>query len=167
MKRLLLLTLLLAACGTDDGVDGESTTTATAARVPPPASVTLDEFASLRWLEGTWAGDDPAGAPFYERYAFVDDSTIRAESSPDSTFPSVDGASEIRLRAGRVTTGEETMEWAVTSIDDRAVRFDPIRGARNSFVWRSRSDSVWVATLNWTDADGESHEREYTMRRMQ
>src|SRR5687768_1959879 len=117
MRRILLLTLLLAACGTDDGVEGESTTTATASRVPPPATVTPDEFASLRWLEGTWVGDDAGGEPFYERYAFVDDSTILAQSSPDSTFPSVDGASEIRLRAGRVTTGEEAMEWAVTSID--------------------------------------------------
>ena len=170
MRRLLLTTLVIAACGTDDGVEGESTTTATASRVPPAASVTLDEFASLRWLEGTWRGADAGGQTFYERYAFVDDSTILAHSSPDSTFPStteIDGASEIRLRAGRVTTGEEMMEWAVTAIDEGVVRFDPVRGTRNSFEWRRQSDSAWVARLDWTDADGERHEREYTMRRMQ
>lgn len=166
MRHILLLTALLAACGTDDGVDGDSTTRATTARVAPPVNVTLDEFASLRWLEGSWRGTDDGGQAFYERYAFVDDSTIRAESSPDSTFPSVDGASQIRLRAGRVTTGEETMEWTVSAIEEGAVRFDPTRGARNAFEWRRLSDSVWVARLSWTDSEGDSHERQYTMRRM-
>ena len=167
MRRLLLLGVLLAACGTDDGVDGETTTTARAASVAPPATVTVDEFASLHWLEGTWRGEDESGSTFYERYAFVDDSTIRAESAPDSTFPSVDGASEIRLRAGHVTTGEEAMEWTVTAIGDGVVRFDPTRGARNAFEWRRRSDSEWVARLEWNDSEGVRHEREYTMRRMQ
>lgn len=166
MQRLLLLTLLLAACGTDDGVEGETTTTATAARVPPAVTVSPDEFGSLRWLEGTWRGVDEGGQPFYERYAFVDDSTIEAASSPDSTFPSVDGASEIRLRAGHVTTGDEAMEWTVTAISDGVVRFDPVRGARNAFEWRRESDSAWTAKLDWTDSDGERHEREYTMRRI-
>ncbi|HEX6589160.1 MAG TPA: hypothetical protein VF039_09060 [Longimicrobiales bacterium] len=167
MHRLLLLTLVLAACGTDDGVEGESATTSTAARVPPPASVSPDEFRSLRWLEGSWRGLDDGGQAFYERYSFVDDSTIRAQSSPDSTFPTVDGASEIRLRGGRVTTGDEGMEWTVTAITQGGVRFDPVRGARNSFEWRRESDDEWLATLQWVTSSGERQERRYTMRRMQ
>jgi hypothetical protein len=137
--------------------------------VPPaaPIDVTVEQFGALRWLEGTWRGSGVDQPTFYERYTFVDDTTIRAESSPDSTFPNPEEAGEIVLRGGRVMTGEETMAWAVSSIDAGSVRFDPIRGARNTFVWTRESDSAWNARLSWTDRDGVAHEQVYQMRRMQ
>ena len=163
---------LFAACGSGAGepaVERPDSAASDAGRPgasATPAQVTPGQFASLRWIEGTWRGSGIEQPTFYERYTFVDDSTIRAESSPDSTFPDPDEAGAIELRAGRVTTGDSTMLWAVSSIDARSVRFDPVRGARNTFVWDSESDSAWRATLTWTDRDGEAHERIYRMRRM-
>ena len=175
MNRSIPLTtgaLLLFACGPGPGAESAAdadSTTAQPMEAPAPsraARVTPEQFAALHWLEGTWRGSGVDQPTFYERYTFVDDSTIRAESSPDSTFPDPDEADTIELRAGRVTTGGAEMEWAVSSIDDGSVRFDPLRGANNAFVWTSESDSAWTARLTWTDRDGEAHERIYEMRRM-
>ena len=165
---MAFIALALGACG---GAGGETESTPDTSVTPrvtsAPATVSAQQFGQLRWIEGTWRGTGVEQPTFYERYTFVDDSTIRAESSADSTFPAPQEAGAIELRGGRVTTGEEAMQWAVSSLDARSVRFDPVRGARNSFVWRSDADSAWTATLSWTDNDGEAHERVYHMRRMQ
>ena len=165
---LLSCALVLAACG-EPGADAGSVDTEPGAdrAAAAPATVSVDDFGALRWIEGTWRGTGPGQETFYERYTMVDDSTIRSEASPDSTFPDAGEAGSIRLRGGRVTTGDETMEWAVSSIDARSVRFDPVRGASNAFVWTSDSDSTWEARLSWTDRDGVAHEQVYQMRRVQ
>ena len=185
MNRLALrsfaLVAMLGACGGQGGEEpagadtassSASVTPRTPTRVTPvapaaPIDVSVEQFGALRWIEGTWRGSGVEQPTFYERYTFVNDSTIRAESSPDSTFPNPEEAGTIELRGGRVTTGDgEAMQWAVSSIDARSVRFDPVRGARNTFVWTSESDSAWNARLSWTDRDGVPHETLYQMRRM-
>ena len=167
MKRGAFAILVLCACG--GGADAPAVradSTAPASAPAGPAHVTPEQFGSLRWLEGTWRGAGVEQPTFYERYTFVDDSTLRAESSTDSTFPEPEEADAIELRGGRVTTGGEDMLWAVSAIDARSVRFDPLRGANNAFVWSSASDSAWSARLSWIDRDGQAHERIYEMRRM-
>ena len=164
--------LLLVACGGQEGEapaasDSTSTAAPAGAAAAAPIDVTVEQLRALRWIEGTWRGSGVDQPTFYERYTFIDDSTIRAESSPDSTFPNAEDVGAIVLRDGRVTTGDDvTMQWAVTAIDARSVRFDPVRGARNTFVWTSESDSAWTARLSWTDRDGVPHEQVYQMRRM-
>ena len=162
---LLVIGLALGAC--ERGAEpGGSHAPETGPATTPGAAHSRSEFARLRWLEGTWRGSGAGQPTFYERYTFVDDSTLRAESSPDSTFPDPAEAGSIELRAGRITTGGGDMLWAATRLDDRSVRFDPVRGARNTFVWTRASDSVWTARLTWRDDEGEPHELLYTMRRM-
>ena len=162
---------LLSGCsgqegGTGTPADSSAQAGAAAPAAAPLAGVTTARFAELRWIEGTWRGSGTEQPTFYERYTFVDDSTILAQSSADSTFPDPAEGSTIRLRGGRITTGEDTMEWAASTIDARSVRFDPVRGVNNAFTWTSESDSAWVARLTWTDRDGVAHERVYQMRRM-
>jgi hypothetical protein len=171
--RSVCIFCIAAGCSGQGGdapaAESASTATTSPASVAPapPIDVSVDQFAALRWIEGTWRGSGIEQPTFYERYTFVDDSTIRAESSPDSTFPDPEEAGAIELRGGRITTGDgETMQWAVSSIDARSVRFDPVRGARNTFVWTSESDSAWHARLSWTDRDGVPHETIYQMRRL-
>ena len=174
MKRSvlgLLGAVLLGACGGQGGDAPETadstSTSAPAVTAAAPIDVTAEQLNALRWIEGTWRGTGVNQPTFYERYTFVDDSTIRAESSPDSTFPNPEEVGAIVLRDGHVTTGDDvTMQWAVTSIDARSVRFDPVRGASNTFVWTSESDSAWTARLSWTDRDGVPHEQVYQMRRV-
>ena len=167
---LALLALIPVACDGQERDAGEAADTRAAAPAPAPAEpaqVTAEQFAQLRWLEGTWRGSGDEQPTFYERYAFVDDSTIRAESASDSTFPNPEEGSAIRLREGHVVTGDSVYAWAVTSIDARTVRFDPVSGATNAFTWTSESDSAWTARLMWNDSQGRAQERVYQMRRMQ
>lgn len=163
--------LLLCACG-------PTPRTARPAPAPEPglaiaAPMTRDDFADLRWLEGTWrgAGSDPAA--FWERYTFPDDSTIRVESWGDSTLAGEPETATVRLRDGRVTTGSGGALWIVTAFDERGVRFDPVAGARNSFVWTRGEDAdgdghtdEWTAVLSWpATASAPARERTYTLRR--
>jgi len=137
------------------------------AEAPPvPAEVSLEQFQLLRWIEGTWRGSEPGGHPFFESYAFLDDSTIRNFSYPDSTFMVARDSSTIVWSAGRVTSIGGTLAWVATGLDSATVRFDPIRNARNSFTWTRESRSAWTAFLWWRDDAGQRHERHYRMERV-
>ncbi|MGH7498261.1 MAG: DUF4019 domain-containing protein [Gemmatimonadales bacterium] len=118
-----------------------------------PASVTLAEFRSLAWLEGSWVGKEPDGNSFYEKYRFKDDSTMGTWAFADSAATAASDSGEVRLRGGQVTSGNDLLAWVVTAFDYGQVRFSPLHGARNSFTWSRGSGGGWVASLHWP-ADG-------------
>lgn len=148
MRRLTrgigILLMTLPACHTA-GSGGES--------AGKPATVSPSEFRKLNWIEGGWMGAEPDGSAFYEEYRFKDDSTIGTWSYADSASTVPNDSGEIRLRAGRVTSGNDLVAWVVTSLDRGDIEFAPLRGARNSFTWRRGSDGGWAASLHWP-ADG-------------
>jgi hypothetical protein len=102
---------------------------------------------NLRWLEGSWRGSLPKGGYFYERYAFVDDSTIAMRGFADSTFSAANDSASIVLRAGKVYDRGASAEWVATHLDPTTIEFSPGRGASNSFTWRRDSKDAWTATL--------------------
>lgn len=118
-----------------------------------PASLSVAEFKTLGWLEGRWAGKEPDGHLFYEDYRFKNDSTMSTWSFADSAATVASDSGEIRLRGGRVTSGNDLVAWVVTSLDGRSVQFGPLRGARNSFTWKRAANGGWSASLHWP-ADG-------------
>ena len=134
--------------------------------IPVAARMTLDEFAGLAWLEGTWRGEGVGQPPFWERYRFLNDSTIAIESFTDSTLAGPPETGEVRLRDGLVTTGSGGALWVVTRRDGDAWRFEPVAGARNTFTWRRDADDAWTAVLSWPAAgDAHSRDRVYHLRR--
>lgn len=139
----------------------------TQAAMPVAARMPLADFALLAWLEGTWRGEGVDQPAFYERYGFVDDSTMRVESFPDSTLAAEPERGEVRWRDGLVTTGSGGALWIVTEYDDAMIRFESVAGARNSFVWRRDSDDAWTAVLSWPAAGQlPARERVYHLRCM-
>jgi hypothetical protein len=119
-----------------------------------PEAVSASGFKRLGWLEGSWVGKEPDGKPFYEEYRFKDDSTMGTWSFRDSAATSPNDSGEIRLRGGRVTSGNDLVSWVVTSLDNGRIEFAPLRGGvHNSFSWTRGSDGGWVASLHWP-ADG-------------
>ena len=154
-----MITLGAMACGKE----AARTDSAAPAAPPTPATVTTQQLAALRWLEGDWRGAEGAGAPFFERYRFVDDSTIAgAEFGADSTFAGSGDAGQITLRGGQVKSGEN---YVATAVAADSIHFEPLRRG-NSFVWRRESDSSWIATLRWRDTTGTPQQRIYHMRRV-
>ena len=161
---LALVVVATLACGSRD----RAPDTAASAPTPPArsepalADVTREQFAQLRWIEGSWRGTGGEGqAPFYERYDVVDDTTILMQSFADSTLRRATSESRIVLTGGRVlnTEGTGAHVSGASRIDATSIHFVPVRDGY-TFSWR-RGATVdeWIATV------GASGDRTYTMRR--
>jgi hypothetical protein len=137
-----------------------------AADRPAVGRFTVAQFASLRWIDGTWRGHLPDGGAFYERYRFVDDSTIAMQAFADSTLAGTSDSARIALRDGMVAHESGAARWAATRLDSTGVAFTPIEGATNAFTWtRDRADR-WSTALTWADKHGEAHSVTYPMKRV-
>lgn len=150
-KGKIGLTLLLAtSCAptNDNGRVGTDSTSANEEAVAIPRQrYSTKDFASLRWIEGSWGGQMPNGAHFYEEYRFVDDSTIRMYGFDDASFAKPSDSASVVLRDGAVIDRGST-EWYATRLDSAAVEFTAAKGARNRFSWTRESAYRWTATLN-------------------
>lgn len=118
---------------------------------PPAVRISRSELASLRWIVGSWRGTGGTEAPFYERYQFVNDTTLSVETFPDSVAAiTAAGGRETTfyvLHDGRLANTGGGAIWEATSFSRRAVTFSPVRIATNTFEWRSDTEDAWTATL--------------------
>lgn len=78
------------------------------------AEFSLQAFQELRWLEGTWRAETVGDPPFFERYRFVNDSTIEITYFADSTLVTATGSGSVALRPGRIVHEWEDARWAAT-----------------------------------------------------
>ena len=154
---LLIVALLVAACA---GPRRPS------AAVIQPAQVTLDQFQSLRWLEGTWRGSADGSEPFYESYVYLNDSIIQGFSYTDSTLAEARDSNTIAWSATGVIDSGAGLDWVATHLDSVSARFEPTRGGRNSFTWRMNSRDTWTAELEWPDTASHVAFRTYRMDRL-
>jgi len=147
--------------------------TPAAVPAPPTASpqaavrLTRTDFRRLRWIEGSWRGSGSGQAPFYERYRFADDSTLVVDSFADSTLATVSESTRFELRGGSLGNAGQAVRWVAARLDDRAVDFVPVAGARNTFTWRYETPDRWTALLHWPPSDTRpARSATYTMERM-
>ena len=152
MRKLsvgLMIVAIAWGCGTrGEAPAGGGSASAGSAVIPKPvaASITPDQFAGLKWLEGYWRGAAPGGPPFYERYAFADDSSIAMYTFPDLTFAAASDSARVTLRGGVVRDAGSTASWVATRLDSASVDFAPEWGATNTFTWQKDGDD-WTATI--------------------
>ena len=132
---------------------------------PVPGRYTVQDFARLRWLDGSWRGRLPDGGYFYERYRLLNDSTIAMRGFADSLFARVTDSSSITFRGGAVAS-EGGTRWVATRLDSSAVDFAAERNAANNFTWTRESADRWTATLRSTDRDGRPRTIVYPMERV-
>jgi hypothetical protein len=152
-RRSLLCLVALLACA-DDPPPVQTG--------PPPAVVSTADLSALRWIAGAWRAESTAGTEplFYERYTFVDDSTLLVQSFADAAM----GAPEstyFELRGGRFGNRSRNMRFAAEKITPTSVTFMPIAGAKNHFTWEYYSNDVWTAKLS-APAEGGQPARELT-----
>jgi len=88
----------------------------------------------------------PTGGYFYERYQFVDDSTIVMYGYADSTFTAATDTSRITLR-GSTVRHDGSARSVATALDSQSVSFSPERPGSNHFTWTRESDDRWTASL--------------------
>ena len=164
----LLGVLLLAGCGrAEPPVEAPEGAEAAPPAAAQPATVTPQQFATLRWLEGRWKGTMPDGNAFYEGYRMVNDSTLASLTYPDSVTAAASDSGEITLRGGVVRSGNPATGYVVTELSDGRVHFEPSGSARNNFTWVRASPDAWDATLRWpATAEQPAREVVYPMRRI-
>jgi len=124
---------------------------AVAACAERPATLRTSDLRALQWIVGTWRGSGDGQSPFYERYRFVDDSTLLMDGFKDSTLVQVTETTRYELRGGRFANAgpADAAQWVAVRLTNGAITFAPVRRARNRFTWRPVSADEWVADLEW------------------
>jgi hypothetical protein len=162
-----LAALAAAACGPPPRAPAAPAPAPPAAAPQAAARLTRADLRGLRWIEGSWRGSGAGQAPFYERYRFVDDSTLVVDSFADSTLAPVGESTRFELRGGRLGNAGTAVRWVASRLDARSVDFVPVAGARNTFTWRYESPDRWTALLHWPASDTRpARDATYTMERM-
>ncbi len=116
-------------------------------RGQPKTPFAVADIGKLRWLEGTWKATAPGEREFFERYHFVNDSTIEITYYGDSTFTRETGSGRVYLSVGRVYHTFGPGRWGATTIDTAGVYFVPQVNAHNTFSWSYQSKDAWTATM--------------------
>ena len=125
------------------------------------------DFQKLRWLEGIWRGSDGGQDAFYERYLFINDTTIEIQYfGKDQTLSQIKRKGSVALLKGAILHRDESGVWAATAIDDKSVRFAPRENASTWFSWEKQTSDLWLARLRTPDAEGKQNEKVYRMVRV-
>lgn len=134
-------------------------------RGQPTTPFAATDFAKLKWLEGTWRGSAPGQEPFFERYRFINDSTIEISYFRDSTLARETGSGRVYLTVGRIYHTSGPGRWGATRVDASGIYFIPQVNARNTFAWAYQSPDAWTATLR-SSASGRETVTVYDMKRL-
>ena len=113
----------------------------------PRTNVKLSDFRKLHWIAGDWIGTGGDYPAFYERYTFVNDSTIEQQSFSDATMRTVTDRATITLRKGRVVHASGSSRYDAVALDATGISFMPAKTGGNSFVFKRASKGRWLATL--------------------
>jgi hypothetical protein len=134
-------------------------------RGQPSTPFAVSDFAKLKWLEGTWRGSAPGQDPFYERYRFVNDSTMEISYYKDSTLTRETGTGRVYLTVGRIYHTAGPGRWGATRVDASGIYFIPQVNARNTFAWAYQTPDTWTATLR-SGASGRETVTIFEMKRL-
>ena len=125
----------------------------------------ISDLGKLHWLEGTWRGTSPGESTVYERYHFVNDSTIEITYYSDSALQRSSGSGRVYLTVGRIYHTFGPGRWGASRIDKSGVYFVPQVNARNTFSWAYEGPNMWTATRR-SGASGREMVTVYQMRRI-
>ena len=116
----------------------------------PRTNIRASDFRKLAWIAGDWVGSGGDYPAFYERYTFVNDSTIEQQSFSDETMQTVTDRATIALRNGRITNTSGTSRYEAVALDATGISFVSAKPGGNSFVFKRASKGRWLATLRST-----------------
>lgn len=114
--------------------------------MPAKLVVGLSDFQWLRWVEGNWRGTSDSTTTRFERYHFVDDSTLVVEHYPNDRFSGATSREWYELRKNRVAS-RSNPEWIANLLDSASVTFHRPTRSANSLIWRKLSNDEWVIVL--------------------
>jgi hypothetical protein len=160
-RASLALLLVSAACGglPDDHFDTVGADGRIRAQVKP------DALKNLRWIAGTWRGvgeGTTKAEPFFERYVFIDDTTLVVDSYEDETLGKLKNRVPYLLRGDSITS--PTGFAAKVAAD--SVTFSVRDLETSQLTWRKNADSTWTAVGTSLDGSGNRSYSYYRMTRV-
>jgi hypothetical protein len=77
-----------------------------------------------------------------------------------------DGSAKSELRVSKAEF--QTLRWLEGNRRGLGGKypFIPVKDANTTFSWEYQSSAAWIARLHWTNAQGQSIEKEYRMERL-
>ena len=157
-----MVILLFMNCGNSDNSDPQSVNSDNSAKKEAGATgITYQkgDLKKIKWIEGKWKGMYN-GAPFYEIYQLMNDSTLMVTSfdwnGKDSTNTS---KTYLGWFDDAYYLGNDK-NYKVTTITDTQIFMTPNNKASNSVLWKYRTDSSWDAIL-----EGPKATQKYLMER--
>jgi len=150
MKTIIILaTIVTTLCVTGGSAQTSSgnSTQSNSTPAPTASKLTTADLKKLRWIEGTWRGTGDGQTPFYERYKFVNDSTLTVETLENEKLDKVKDVARFELKDSQFGGGSQGSRYVATAIDDKSITFDPVTKARNSFRWERENEDSWKAVL--------------------
>jgi hypothetical protein len=133
----------------------------------PEKKFLQSDFRKLRWLEGTWRGTDGKDLIFYERYQFVDDTTIEFKSfGQDQSLTKIKRQGTIVYKDGVIHSRGDSTGSIMIAIDDKSAHFESQENPRNSYSFEKESPDVWLARVKYADSQGNAAETVFRMERV-
>jgi hypothetical protein len=130
----------------------------------PRTAFGTPDLAKVKWLQGSWVGTAPGEAPIYQRFEFVNDSTVEITYFRDSAFGQQSGTGRLYLSVGRIYHTFGANRWVATQVDNKGVYLIPQTNARANFSWAYVSPDAWTFTMR-TGVGGRQHVTVYDMKR--
>lgn len=134
-------------------------------RGQPRTPFSTADLAKLHWLEGVWEAQAAGQTTLYERYHFLNDSTIEISYYRDAGLTQETGTGRVYLTVGRVYHTFGAGRWGATSVGATGAYFIPQVNAHNTFAWSYESPDAWTITMR-SGLGGTEHVTVYQLRRV-
>jgi hypothetical protein len=134
-------------------------------RAQPRTAFGAPDLAKVKWLEGSWAGTADGERSIYQRFKFVDDSTVEITYYRDDKFGQPSGNGRLYLSVGRIYHSFGSNRWVATRIGDEGLYLVPQSTARSNFSWTYVSPDAWTFTMR-SGVGGREHVTVYSMKRI-
>jgi len=131
----------------------------------PRTAFSAPDLAKVKWLQGSWVGTAEGESTIYQRFKFVDDSTVEITYYRDPAFGQESGTGRLYLSVGRIYHTFGSNRWVVTRIGDQGLYLVPQSTARAHFAWTYVSPDAWTFTMR-TGVGGHEHVTLYNMKRV-
>jgi hypothetical protein len=132
-----------------------------------PVKCSLKQFHDLQWLKGSWRAWISKKYLNYERFTFLNDSTIHNDSYIDSAMTDYNGNMSIMLRKGNIFLDAEYGFWIAVKYDSTSILFSVadrsthyINGNRY-ILFTSNRNGTWTRNYYWVDKNGKRHSDVY------
>ena len=137
-----------------------------------PVKCSLKQFHNLRWIIGSWRGWISRDHFSYERFTFLNDSTIREDLYLDSAMTQHNDEMIIKFRNENIFLESANGFWVVVKLDSTSVLFSVADRSSHYLIdgphilFNSIKNGTWTRNYYGVDKKGKHHSDIYHTERI-